>query len=69
MSRKFYAVNRLSGESWKPNPHLSKKDKEFLVMYDSGYLAVVWVSLWETSINPLDPKIWEKVLQGEDNGC
>lgn len=61
MSRKFYAVNRETGEKWS-----SKKDcKEYLVMYDSGYLAVVTEDFY-THVSPLDPKVWKKVLQGEE---
>jgi len=58
MSKKFYAVNRETGERWKP-----KSDPDYnsyLVMYDSGYLAVVEDSGWRTYITPLNPKIWEK---------
>ena len=56
MSRVFYAVNRETGERWLPNPH---EEKQYLVMYDSGYLAVVTFVPWENNyLAPLDPKIW-----------
>jgi hypothetical protein len=56
MSRKFYAVNRQTGERWKPNPH---EEKQYLVMYDSGYLAVVTYRPYEGNhLQSLDPKIW-----------
>ena len=60
MSKKFYAVNRFTGEKWKP----SKKnvEKEYLVMYDSGYLAVVTVDFY-TYIEPLDTEEWDVVLK------
>lgn len=57
MSKKFYAVHRETGERWvAPN-----KDT-FLMMYDSGFLAVVsdrgWDGWW---IQPLDTKVWRVV--------
>lgn len=60
MSKKFYAVNRLTGEKWKP----SKKNvnKEYLVMYDSGYLAVVTEGFY-IHIEPLNKKEWEIVVK------
>ena len=58
MSRKFYAVNRETGERWKPR---QEKD-EYLVMYDSGYLAVVDASDYYLGLSTLDPKIWEVVM-------
>lgn len=59
MSKKFYAVNRETGERWKPS---GSYEKEFLVMYDSGYLAVVTVSFY-TYISPLDTKLWQVVVK------
>ncbi len=56
MSKKFYAVNRATGDKWKP-----KCKGNFLVMLDSGYLAEVsGYGEWEPSITPLNPKIWER---------
>ena len=56
MSRKFWAVNRQTGEKWKP------ARGEYLVMYDSGYLAVVDGVYWEGQyVVPLNPKEWECV--------
>ena len=60
MSKKFYAVNRESGERWKPDK--TKDGCHFLVMYDSGYLAEVEQD-WETYITPLNPKYWETVIK------
>lgn len=61
MSKKFYAVNRETGEKWKPNKSL--KEKQYLMMYDSGYLAVVVEYLMSIGIYPLDPKIWQTVIK------
>jgi len=56
MSKKFYAVHRETREKWKP-----KKDtKQYLVMYDSGYLAVVTQDFY-TFIEPLDTREWETI--------
>ena len=59
MSKKFYAVNREDGERWKPDKRIRKN---FLVMYDSGYLAEVSQD-WDTYITPLDPRVWETVVK------
>lgn len=58
MSKKFYAVDRVTGERWKPN----KGQKQYLVMYDSGYLAVVTEDFY-MHISPLDTKKWRKVVK------
>lgn len=63
MAKKFYAVNRKTGEKWKR----PVGQREYLVMYDSGYLAVVSEGDYYMSITPLDPKIWEKVMVYDDN--
>lgn len=55
MSKMFTAINRKTGEEWK-----AKIKGDFLMMYDSGYLAEchdhgrdgVWVT-------PLDQKEWK----------
>ena len=57
MSRKFYAINRETGERWKP-----EKEKQYLVMYDSGYLAVVTEDFY-TYINPLNTAIWKTIIK------
>jgi len=63
MSKKFYAVNRETGERWQPDNHLQE---EFLVMYDSGYLAVVTGTKWSApSVRSLDPKKWKTVVKTE----
>lgn len=68
MSKKFYAVNRVTGEKWKPTrPAINHRSitegifRQYLVMYDSGYLAVVTEDFY-VYIEPLDPKIWKTVL-------
>lgn len=67
MSRKFFAVHRETGERWTPDPRYSK---QYLVMYDSGYLAVVTQHRYEgATINPLDVKTWRKVLQGDKDAA
>jgi len=60
MSRKFYAINRETGERWK-KPVNSSYDQEYLVMYDSGYLAVVKSDAYNTFLNPLPTSHWKKV--------
>lgn len=59
MSKKFYAVNRETGERWKPNKN---KDANYLVMYDSGYLAEVEQDFY-AFIKPLSPKIWKTIIK------
>ncbi len=66
MSRKFKAVNRITGEEWKPSGNYKRT---YLVMYDSGYLAVVKEDGWGgTFISPLDPKEWMVVHQQKNSG-
>ncbi len=57
MSKKFHAVHRKTGERWKP----SGNDNQFLVLYDSGYAAVVTEQFY-TFITPLDPRVWKVVV-------
>ena len=54
MAKKFWAVNRETGERWAPTPG----KKEYLVMYDSGYLAVVQEGFYQF-ISPLDSHTWK----------
>ena len=57
MSKKFWAVNRTTGVRWKPEidrPGIH----QYLMMYDSGYLAVVTEDFY-TYITPLNAKEWE----------
>lgn len=61
MSKKFYAVNRETGDKWKP-----EIPKQYLVMYDSGYLAVVTLDFY-VSIEPLDPTKWKTVTKDTPN--
>ena len=56
MSKKFYAEHKVTGERWKPE----NGKKQYLVMYDSGYLAVVTEDFY-TYIAPLDTSVWRKV--------
>lgn len=65
MSRKFYAVNRETGERWKPSEG-SQYDKEYLVMYDSGYLAVVEEGFYSQGITPLCHKTWKIIHNTKD---
>jgi hypothetical protein len=60
MSKKFYAVNKVNGEKWKPDDN-GFYDKQYLVMYDSGKLAVVSQEFY-THISPLNTDIWEPVI-------
>ena len=59
MSRKFYATRVGTGERWRPDP---KYTHQYLVMYDSGYLAVVTEDFY-TSIEPLCRKTWQLEFQ------
>lgn len=64
MSSKFYAVNRESGKRWTPDPFKTAHGiHQYLVMYDSGYLAVVERDFY-THITPLKPQDWEVVVKG-----
>jgi len=60
MSKKFHAVNRKTGEKWKPS---STSHHQYLVMYDSGYLAVVNDAPYECWVTTLDVKEWKKVMK------
>lgn len=64
MSKKFYAVNRETGEKWKPVKSVGweQSPHQYLVMFDSGYLAVVTQDFY-SHITPLDPKIWQTVIK------
>jgi hypothetical protein len=66
MSTKFYAENRETGQKWKPQNYL--KCREYLVMYDSGYLAVVTEDQYYVGIHALDPKIWKTVIKENMKG-
>jgi hypothetical protein len=61
MSKRFYAVNRTTGEQWEPDNKFDRN--QYLVMYTSGYAAVVTEDFY-TSIEPLDRSIWEVVIKG-----
>lgn len=60
MSKKFYAVNRRTGERWKPDP--SVDGRQFLMLYDSGYAASVLENFY-TYVTPLNPNEWEVVIK------
>lgn len=62
MSRKFYAINRETGKRWYPDH--TKDRNQYLMMYDSGYLAVVTEDFYQY-ISPLDHKEW-KVIHREE---
>lgn len=55
MSKQFYVISRETKEKWKPSK--TQKVKQYLVMYDSGYVAVVTEDLY-TTIAPLNPQEW-----------
>ena len=57
MSKKFYAVNSC-GERWTPQ----QGKTQYLVMYDSGHLAIVTEDFY-THIEPLDRSIWKTVIK------
>lgn len=52
MTKKFYAVNKQTGARWKPQ----QNQKQYLVMYDSGFLAVVTEGFY-IHIEPLNIKL------------
>lgn len=56
MSKKFHAENRKTGERWTPK----KGTKQYLVMYDSGYLGQVTEDYYQYLV-PLDPAVWKVV--------
>ena len=60
MSKKFYAERRDTGERWS---NKNKYFKSYLVMYDSGYLAVVDGDSYYIWVTPLDTKVWRKVIK------
>lgn len=61
MSTKFYAVNRDTGARWKSGTRYP----QYLMMYDSGYLAVVTnQGRYEgESISPLDTNKWQVIVK------
>ena len=58
MSKKFYAINKITGDKWKPE--LNKK--QWLMMYDTGYLAVVEHDFY-MYVTPLSPEEWTTVIK------
>lgn len=51
MSKKWKAINKVTGEPWKP----SSDRHQFLVMYDTGFVAVVTDAGWDGHwFEPLD---------------
>jgi len=60
MSRLFYAVNRETGERWKPCEY---EDVNYLAIDDSGCFVEVRSSgYYETYIDPLCSKTWKVVF-------
>lgn len=53
----FRAIHRQTGASWQPENNDTQK--QWLMLYDSGYLAVVTESHWHCFVEPLDPKAWK----------
>lgn len=65
MSRLFYAVNRETGERWKPiteGRYMAPPEEHYLVMYDSGMVAEVSSYYYETNVTPLCNKTWKIVF-------
>lgn len=60
MSKKFWAENLATGERWKPE----NGKKQYLMMYDSGALAVVTEDFYQ-HVAPLDTKTWKCVLRDD----
>lgn len=58
MSKKFYAEHKITRERWKPE----KGKRQYLVMYDSGYLAVVTEDFY-TFIEPLDNRLYQTIIK------
>ena len=54
MSKFFTAINRKTGKQWKP-----KQEGEFLVMYDSGFLAVATSDHFHNYVIALDNEEWK----------
>ena len=73
MSKKFYAVNRETGERWKPSVidmgFFCGEKKSFLMMYDTGFLAEVVDDGYNNYITPLDTKVWECVVKDNIKNC
>jgi len=66
MSKKFYAVHRETGERWKPCKD-SSTEHEYIVMYDTGYFAVVKDYGWDgLTIQALDTKVWKVIWKDKD---
>ena len=63
MSKKFYAVNRKTGERWKPKKLNGTSKKPFLVLLDSGYAGVIHSDGFYTYFDTLDPSIWRVVVK------
>ena len=59
MASKFYAINRVTNEKWKPEDN----NKQYLVMYDSGKLAIITEDFY-IYIKPLDFKIYKPIFKG-----
>lgn len=70
MSRLFYAVNRETGERWKPatdNPEFyagTDVERQYLMAYDSGEVVIAEEYYWgEVNIGyPLCNKTWKVVF-------
>ena len=65
MSSKFYAVNKETGERWNSKRDSSSYCTEaFLIMYDSGCLAVAeYVPYEGFSLKSLDTSKWKPVFK------
>ena len=66
MSSKFYAVNRETGEQWKPSEDTINRE-EFLVITTEGSLGlVIETGYWRTEFYPLCPETWKIVYNTKD---
>ena len=66
VSRIFWAENRGNGKRWMPALS-SVVLNEYLVLYDSGKLAIVTDCGYSgTIVSPLDSKVWKLVFRNED---
>ena len=60
MSKKWKAINKVTGEPWKP----SSDRHQFLVMYDTGFVAVVTDAEWDGHwFDPLCRETYEIVFK------
>lgn len=60
MSKRWKVVNKQTGEPWMPDSSITQK--QFLMLFDSGFPAVVTDYGWDGyHVLSLDPKQWKVV--------